>query len=87
MNWIEELDKYGHNFLVDELVWHLEKGRKPIAVVKRTKDDVAGYEFHFENDDPHFLKVVPDMLDKHWEEAQEIIAGFPQLGGIEYVVS
>jgi hypothetical protein len=86
MNWIQELDQYGHNLLVDELVWHLDQGRMPIAVVKRSKDDV-GFEFCFENETAHFLQVAPDMLDKQWEEAQTITAGFPQLGSIQYVVS
>ena len=87
MNWIEELDKHGYNFLVDELVWHLEQGRTPITMVKRSKGDLVGFEFYFENEKPHFLKVAPEMLDKHWKEAQKITADFSQLEGIEYVVS
>jgi len=87
MDWIKELDKHGCNFLVDELVWHLEQGRTPIAMVKRSKDDAVGFEFRFENEKPQFLQVVPNMLDKHWEEAQEITSGFPQLGSMEFVVS
>ncbi len=70
MDWIEELDKHGYNFLVDEFVWHLEQGRTPIAVVKLSKDDNVGFEFRFENENTHFLQVDPDMIDKQWEEAQ-----------------
>jgi hypothetical protein len=87
MNWIKELNKHGYNFLVDELVWHLEQGRMPITVAKRTKEDMVGFEFRFENEKPYFLTVNPDMLNKHWEEAQKIIADFPQLENVEYVVS
>ena len=87
MNWINELDKHGYNFLVDELVWHLEQGRTPIAIAKLSEHDVIGYEFRFKNEKPHFLKVSPEMIDKDWEEAQKIISEFTQLQGIEYVIS
>jgi len=87
MDWIEELDKNGYNILIDELVWHLEQGRTPTAIVKCSKNNTYGFEFYFENEKLHFLNVAPNILDKHWEEAQEIISGFPQLGGIKYVVS
>ena len=87
MDWIEELDKHGHNFLIDELVWHIEQGRIPVEVAKCTKDNTVGYEFRFEKDKPMFLKVVPDMIDDHWKEALEITSEFPQLESIRYVVS
>ena len=87
MNWINELDKHGYNFLVDELVWHLEQGRIPIAIAKVSGHDAVGYEFRFENEKPHFLKVSPEMLDKHWVEAQQIMSEFVQLQGVEYVAS
>ncbi|HXG84535.1 MAG TPA: hypothetical protein VNI84_10955 [Pyrinomonadaceae bacterium] len=87
MDWKEELDKHGYNLLVDELVWHLDQGRIPIAVIKQSKDDDVGFEFRFENETPHFLKVTPDLFNEHWEEAQKITAGFPQLGSIEYIVN
>ncbi len=48
MDWIEELDKNGYNILIDELVWHLEQGRTPTAIVKCSKNNTYGFEFYFE---------------------------------------
>lgn len=87
MDWIKELDKHGYNFLIDELVWHLEQGRNPNEVAKCTKHNIVGYEFRFEHEKPSFLKVVPEQLHQYWEEAQEITCQFSQLGNLKYVVS
>ena len=86
MDWINELDKYGYNFLIDELVWHLEQGKIPTDIIKREKDGLSGCEFLFENEQPRFLQVIPELLDEHWKEAQKITASFPQIASIKYVV-
>ena len=46
MNWINELDKHGYNFLVDELVWHLEQGRTPIAIAKLSEHEKINIDIH-----------------------------------------
>lgn len=78
MSWIDALDEYGYNVVVDELAWHLYEGREPIGVVKRTAPE-PGVEFEFADQDGAFLSVTGSILDANWEEAIGIVREFPQL--------
>ena len=62
MSWISELDKYGYNFLIDELVWHVEQGRIPLSVQLIDDSEHSGYEFSFLELEPMFLKVNQIMV-------------------------
>ena len=84
MDWLDKLDEHGHNVLVDELILLLKKRKRAVNVVKRAKNSLVGFEFHFENEVPHFISVVPDKLDKHWEEAKVITSDFKQLRRLKY---
>ena len=87
MSWIDELDKHGYNFLIDELVWHIEQGRTPLSVSIAQKEEQAGYEFLFSESEPMFLKVNPEKLKEHWLEAKKIASKFSQLEGMHFVHS
>lgn len=87
MSWIEELDKYGQNFLIDELVWHLEKGRMPVSILMECSTGRTGIVFHFESAEPAFLSVPERMLHGHWREAQEILSEFGELRYLRYMSS
>lgn len=84
MNWIEELDKHGHNFLIDELVWHIEEGRNPVSVCLISQASKSGFEFHFSNGEPSFLKVNPAALEASWTEAKRIVGFFSQLENLRF---
>ena len=87
MSWISELDKYGYNFLIDELVWHVEQGRIPLSVQLIDDSEHSGYEFSFLELEPMFLKVNPEALQESWIEAKEIVSKFTQLEGMRFVHS
>lgn len=87
MNWITELDKHGYNFLIDELVWHIEQGRTPLAVSFINEPERSGYEFSFSGSEPMFLKVNAEALQESWNEAKEIVSNFNQLEGMRFVHS
>ena len=87
MSWISELDKYGYNFLIDELVWHIEQGRIPLSVLLINDSERSGYEFSFPELEPVFLKVNPEALQESWVEAKEIVSKFGQLEGMCFVHS
>ncbi|WP_334078474.1 hypothetical protein [Microbulbifer sp. M83] len=87
MSWISGLDSYGYNFLIDELVWHLEKGREPVSVLLSKGESKSGYEFHFSNSETAFLEVNSEMIEEHWLEAKEIVESFSQLRGLRFVHS
>ena len=82
MSWITELDKYGHNFLIDELVWHLELGKTPTAVIFVNDSECSGYEFTFSEFEPMFLKVSFEAFHDNWIQAKEIVRKFYQLEGM-----
>ena len=85
MNWINELDKYGYNILIDELVWHIEKGRNPLSVKLVRSSKQSGYEFLFSKAEPSFLNVNPEAIEENWFEAKEIVDKFTQLEGMSFV--
>ncbi|MGY9106075.1 MAG: hypothetical protein ACKVG0_06020 [Alphaproteobacteria bacterium] len=87
VNWVSELDEHGYNFLIDELVWHIEQGRMPVSVGIAQKAEELGYEFRFSESEPMFLRVNPEMLQEHWAEAIEIVRKFSQLEGMRFVHS
>ena len=87
MSWISELDKYGYNFLIDELVWHIEQGRIPVSVLLIDDPERSGYEFSFSEVEPMFLKVTPEALQESWIEAKEIVSKFAQLEGLRFAHS
>ena len=87
MSWISELDKYGHNFLIDELVWHIEQERMPLSVRLVKNLEQSGYEFSFSESEPMFLTVNTEALQDNWVEAKEIVSKFSQLEGINFVHS
>ena len=87
MNWIAELDKHGYNHLIDELVWHLEQGRTPLAVILVNDPERSGYDFSFSESELMFLKVNPEALQENWNEAKEIVSNFEQLEGMRFVHS
>ena len=87
MSWISELDKYGYNFLIDELVWHIEQGRIPLSVLFINDSECSGYEFSFSELGPMFLKVNPEVLQETWVEAKEIVSKVGQLEGMRFVHS
>ncbi|EAQ27480.1 hypothetical protein [Roseovarius sp. 217] len=84
--WISELDEYGYNFLIDELVFHLEAGRKVKAIEKLDKSNTdVGFEFVFLDDTDSFLKVPPELISDHWNEAQQIVQAFPMLLQVQFI--
>ena len=87
MSWISKLDEYGHNHLIDELVWHLEQGRTPESVKLVNNSELSGYEFSFSELEPMFLKVNPEAIQSSWQEAKEIVSKFNQLQGMRFVHS
>ena len=58
MTWIDELDKYGENVLIDELVFHLENGREIISVAK-IDDSVAG---------PGYMFIICEIFCFCWKQ-------------------
>ena len=84
MSWIEELDKHGHNILIDELVWHLEEGRKPVSVSIISDESGPGYEFKFSDGGASFLKVNPAAIHASWSEAKRIAGLFSQLQELRF---
>lgn len=85
MTWISNLDKYGHNHLIDELVWHIEQGRSPVSVKLVKNSEQSGYEFSFSESEPMFLNINPEAIGDSWQEAQEIVSKFKQLQGLSFV--
>lgn len=84
--WISELDEHGHNFLIDELVYHLEGGRTVKAIEMRDKFyDEVGYNFVFSDGSDTFLKVPPEMIGDHWNEAKQIAQAFPMLLQMRFI--
>ncbi len=84
MHWIENLDQHNHNPFIAALARYAKQGIIPQAIVQGSKDNTVGCEFYFESEESYFVSVMPDMLDKHWEEVQAITAKYPQLGSITY---
>lgn len=87
MDWLDKLDEDGYNLLIDEIVRHLKEGRKTMAVVKRKNEQSVGYEFYFESENSQHLPVASNLIDKHWQEAQDIISDFPQLELVRFIDS
>ena len=84
MNWIQQLDKNGFNFLIDELVWHLEQERFPLTIRKINSNIRTGFEFVFKDGETHFLNVKKDALEQNWSEAIAISKEYPELKGVIY---
>lgn len=87
MSWIEKLDHYGANFLIDELVWHLKEGRVPASVSMESSPVRTGVVFHFVDGGTAFLTVPERALDDHWREAQDISSKFNELRGLRFEAS
>lgn len=87
MSWIEELDQYGDNFLIDELAWHLEEGRVPASVSMERSPARTGVVFHFMGGGSEFLAIPEQALDDHWRDAQDISRKFSELRGLRYETS
>jgi len=87
MSWIEELDQYGDNFLIDELAWHLEEGRVPASVSMERSPARTGVVFHFMGGGSEFLAIPERALDDHWRDAQDISCKFSELRGLRYETS
>lgn len=84
MDWIEKLEKEAWNVVIDELVWHLEEGRIPVAI-RRHVTPINKVEFCFESEPPAFLAVEPSFFDEHWNEAISIIGRFPELRALKTI--
>ena len=82
MDWIDQLEKDAWNVVIDELVWHLREGRKPVIIRKHFLSN-RGIEFCFETAKPMFLAVEGNLLEDHWKEAVAIIGRFPQLSALK----
>lgn len=83
MKYLTELDKHGYNFLIDELVWHLEKDDIPSSIMKIIDSDIPGYEFQFPFKENSFLEVDKGMIEEHWTEAISIMKQFDELKEIK----
>lgn len=84
MDCIDELERDAYNFVIDELVWHLENGRTPLAI-RRNYNLQTGVEFQFGQTAPMFLSVDERLLDQHWEEAKMIINQYSELRSINLI--
>ncbi len=82
--WLINLDKYGSNFLVDELVFHLEHGAFVASIQKVRDHERVGVLFFFLDDSDSFLAVPSDQLEMHWKESKEITSRFTQLSDLVY---
>jgi len=85
MEWLEKLDKFGYNFLVDELVWHLEQGRNVVSMARVQTPARTGVIIDFQDGTEAFHQVAPKQLDEHWKECKEITAKFSELSELRYV--
>jgi len=83
MSWIDALDQYGHNFLIDQLVYLIEQ-TKPVVSVSKSQNPV-GYLFRFDDGTTDFVSVLPQFLDEHWIEAIEIVKNFSELSEFTFV--
>ncbi len=81
MEWIDRLDREGWNFVIDELVWHLEEGRVLTAIAV-TFAPISGVEFRFDNAEPVFFPIDRPHVREHWFAAVEIIRTFPELNSV-----
>ncbi|MGR3274997.1 hypothetical protein ACSYAD_07765 [Acaryochloris marina NIES-2412] len=85
MNWIDKLGNHSDNAIIKALIWHLKQERYPAAIIKWSTQNKMGFEFKFESAIPHFQKILPDVLEKDWEDAQDITAEYRQLENLVYV--
>ena len=86
MDWIENLEKEAWNVVIDELVWHLQEVRIPVAIRKHVTP-MKRVEFCFESEQPAFLTVEQSFFDEHWNEAISIIGRCPELRALKTVDS
>lgn len=82
MTLIDELEKDAWNFIIDELIWHLEEGRIP-ATVRRVLTPETGIEFCFETVPSDFYAIPAEFLEEHWNEAVTIIGRCPELASLK----
>ena len=82
--WLLNLDKYGYNFIVDELVFHLEHGATVETIQKVSDLDRSGVLFHFLGHGDSFLDMPSDQLEAHWDESREITSQFAELSDLVY---
>jgi hypothetical protein len=82
MDWISDLEKAAWNFVIDELVWHLREGRFPVSI-HRQFTPAKGIEFAFKDLPAAFFPIDGHALEDHWDEAVQILSGFPQLQTVD----
>ena len=84
IDWLVELDHYGHNVLVDELVFHLEHGYVPEMLEIMPNPGESKCVYHFRGGHQSSLDVPQSFLGTTYQECKEITAKFPQLSDLRY---
>ena len=81
MRWVLELDKFGYNIIIDELVWHIENKRIPHSI-QNVKEPESGLIFRFKCDDSSFLKASEESIEMNWEETKTITSNFKEIENV-----